>query len=124
MTFLIDPPLLMGLAMLSQYIGFKITSQKNRRAGQILAVFSLCTIMFTSTSLYLNMGYMDWFWIPFQPAVTSGRDLMINSGIFSFESQNTTGLIDALAAFQILLYPFWIYAGYKLFYRLNPSQNS
>jgi len=119
MTFLIDPPLLIGLAMLSQYLGFKITSQKRRKVGQILALFSLCIIMFTSSSLYLNMWYIDWFWVPFQPAVTSGKDLMINSGIFSFESVNTVGLIDTLAAFQILLYPLWIYAGYKLYYTLK-----
>jgi len=70
------------------------------------------------------MPYMDWFWVPFQPAVTSGRDLMINSGIFSFESVNTVGLIDTLAVFQILLYPLWIYAGYRLYYRFKPfSEN-
>ncbi|MGM0687047.1 MAG: hypothetical protein ACQET3_08775 [Promethearchaeati archaeon] len=121
MTFLIDPPLLVGLAMLSQYLGSKITSGNSRKIGQLLALFSLCTIMFTSSSLYLNMWYMDWFWCPFQPLVASGKDLMINSGIFSFESVNTAGLIDALAAFQIILYPVWIYLGYRIYYWLFPS---
>ncbi|NOR39143.1 MAG: hypothetical protein GQ580_06115 [Candidatus Thorarchaeota archaeon] len=47
--------------------------------------------------------------------MSSGRDLMINSGIFSFESINTAGLIDALAFLQIAIYPIWIYLGVKLY---------
>ncbi len=57
---------------------------------------------------------MDWFWQPFAPTVSSGRDLMINSGIFSFEFENTNGLIDTLAALQIMIYPVWTYIGLKL----------
>lgn len=121
MTFLIDPPLLIGLAMLSQHLGSKIVSGNSRKPGQILALFCLFTIIFTSSSLYLNVSYMDWFWTPFQPAVTSGRDLMINSGIFTFESVQTAGLIDALAALQIAVYPLWIYIGYRVYYRLKPA---
>jgi hypothetical protein len=60
------------------------------------------------------MWFMDWFWLPFSPAITSGRDLMINSGIFNFESENTAGLIDALAFVQIALYPLWTYVGMNL----------
>ena len=61
------------------------------------------------------MGYVDFFWLPFVPAVISGKDLMINSGIFSFESTTTIGLIDALAFLQIAIYPIWIYLGVKLY---------
>jgi hypothetical protein len=66
---------------------------------------------------------MDWFWQPFYPIVTSGRDLMINTGIFSFESVNTAGLIDALAVLQIAIYPIWIHLGLRLNSRIanNPS---
>ncbi|TXT55324.1 MAG: conserved membrane protein of unknown function [Candidatus Thorarchaeota archaeon] len=115
MTFLIDPPLLFSFGFISYFIGAKVSDKTNMPIGKILAVFSLFTIIFTSSSLYLNMSYMDWFWIPFQPAVTSGKDLMINSGLFSFESTDTAGLIDALAAIQIALYPLWIYLGVKFY---------
>jgi hypothetical protein len=40
--------------------------------------------------------------------------LMINSGIFQFESINTAGLIDILAAIQIILYPLWTYLGLRI----------
>ena len=65
------------------------------------------------------MWYMDWFWQPFSPLVTSGKDLMINSGIFNFESTNTSGLIDVLAALQIILYPLWTYTGLKIWARIK-----
>lgn len=118
MTFLIDPPLLMFFSIVSMRIGYLARDRTGLDVGRILAVFSLCTIIFTSTSLYLNGWWMDWFWMPFQPIVSSGRDLMINSGIFSFESVNTAGLIDFLAFAQIALYPLWTYIGLKIHARI------
>lgn len=117
MTFLIDPFLLMGLSILSMKIGQWADRRNPSRIGKILALFSLITIIFTSTSLYNNGWWMDWFWIPLQPYATSGKDLMINSGVFSFEAQNTEGLIDFLAYFQIALYPLWSFLGYSAYHR-------
>ncbi|MHA1929809.1 MAG: hypothetical protein ACTSV2_14650 [Candidatus Thorarchaeota archaeon] len=117
MTFLIDPPLLILFSIISLKIGDLLRTKTKIPVGKILVVFSLVVILFTSTSLYLNGWWLDWFWIPFQPGVTSGRDLMINSGIFSFESVNTAGLIDALAFIQIALYPLWSYLGIKVYER-------
>jgi len=114
MTFLIDPGLLIIFSIISYWIEDRVKTRTTLPVGKILAVFSLCVIIFTSTSLYLNMWYMDWFWQPFSPLVTSGKDLMINSGIFSFESTNTQGLIDGLAALQICLYPLWTAIGIKM----------
>ena len=115
MTFLIDPALLIIFGYVSFVIGNALKGKTKFPVSNALAIFSLCTIIFTSSSLYLNMGYVDFFWLPFVPAVSSGRDLMINSGIFSFESINTAGLIDALAFLQIAVYPIWIYLGVKLY---------
>jgi hypothetical protein len=114
LTFLIDPPLLITFGFVSYIIGDSIRGRTKLPVSQILAVFSVCTIIFTSSTLYLNLWFMDWFWQPFSPLVSSGRDLMINSGIFSFESENTAGLIDTLAFIQIALYPLWIYIGVRL----------
>ncbi|NWF95835.1 MAG: hypothetical protein HXY34_06800 [Candidatus Thorarchaeota archaeon] len=108
--------------MLSCWIGERFPTRTRAPIGTALAIFSLCVIVFTSTSLYLNLSYMNWFWMPFSPAVTSGRDLMINSGIFHFESVNTAGLIDALAAIQVLLYPLWTYLGLRLWHQLKKKQ--
>jgi len=114
-TFLIDPPLLIIFGYVSFVIGNALIHKTQLPISKALVIFSLCTIIFTSSSLYLNMGYVDFFWLPFVPAVSSGKDLMINSGIFSFESTNTAGLIDALAFLQIAIYPIWIYLGVKLY---------
>lgn len=115
MTFLIDPALLIIFGYVSFVIGNALKGKTKFPVSNALVLFSLCTIIFTSSSLYLNLGYVDFFWLPFVPAVSSGRDLMINSGIFSFESINTAGLIDALAFLQIAIYPIWIYLGMKLY---------
>lgn len=115
MTFLIDPPLLIIFGYVSFVIGNALKHKTRLPISKALVIFSLCTIIFTSSSLYLNMGYVDFFWLPFVPVVSSGKDLMINSGIFSFESTNTAGLIDALAFLQIAIYPIWIYLGVKLY---------
>ncbi|MGY5860108.1 MAG: hypothetical protein RTU63_12120 [Candidatus Thorarchaeota archaeon] len=114
MTFLIDPALLILFSLVSCWIGHIVRNKTALPVGKILSVFSLCVIIFTSTSLYLNMWYMDWFWQPFAPLVTSGKDLMINSGVFYFESTNTAGLIDILAAIQIILYPLWTFIGLRI----------
>ncbi len=119
LTFLIDPPLLIIFGAVSFLIGEKLQNRTTLPIGRILAVFSLSVILFTSTALYLNMPFMDWFWTPFQPAASSGRNLMINSAIFSFESVDTAGLTDALAFVQILLYPIWLYVGIRLFLRMR-----
>ena len=115
MTFLIDPALLIIFGYVSFVIGNALKGKTKFPISNALVIFSFCTIIFTSSSLYLNLGYMNFFWLPFVPAVSSGRDLMINSGIFSFESINTAGLIDALAFLQIAIYPIWIYLGVKLY---------
>ncbi len=120
MTFLIDPPLLIIFGYISFVIGNALKHKTQLPISKALVIFSFCTIIFTSSSLYLNMGYVDFFWLPFVPAVASGKDLMINSGIFSFESTETAGLTDALAFLQIAIYPIWIYLGVKLYrYRHN-----
>ena len=115
MTFLIDPGLLIIFSIISYWIEGRVRERTTLPIGKILAIFSLCVIIFTSTSLYLNMWYMDWLWKPFTPIVTSGRNLMINSGIFGFESTNTQGLIDTLAAIQVCIYPLWTAIGIKIF---------
>ncbi|TFG10238.1 hypothetical protein EU538_02620 [Candidatus Thorarchaeota archaeon] len=119
MTFLIDPPLLISFGVISYAIGAKLTDRTQLPVGSILAIFSTVTIIFTSSSLYLNLWYMDWFWTPFYPLVDSGRDLMINSGLFSFESVDTQGLIDFLALMQIALYPLWVFLGTRVFARYS-----
>ncbi len=121
MTFLINPPLLIIFGYVSFVIGNALKHKTQLPISKALVIFSLCTILFTSSSLYLNMGDVDFFWLPFVPAVASGKDLMINSGFFSFESTDTAGLIDALAFLQIAIYPIWIYLGVKLYRYRHPE---
>ncbi len=115
MTFIMDPPLLLFLGYISLRIGDWAKTKTKLPIGNLLLVFFIVSMMFMSTSMYLDMWWMDWFWTPFQPYTTSGKDMMINSGLFSFESTNTVGLIDTLAAIQIAIYPVWLYIGTRIY---------
>jgi hypothetical protein len=118
LTFLIDPPLLMVFSLVSMTIGSWARIRTSRPVGSILVVLSLVVIMFTSSSLYFNCWWLDWFWQPFSPAVTSGRDLMVNSGLFAFDTSTPSIVSDALAVLQIALYPLWSYLGVLIYQRL------
>lgn len=113
MTFLIDPPLLIIFGFLCYIIGEKLRERTRLPITLALAIFTMATIWFMSISLYLNMPHMDWFWQAFPPA-TSGKELMINSNLFAFESVNTAGLVDAIAFLIIATYPIWLYIGLKV----------
>ncbi len=58
MTFLIDPPLLVTFGFISYAIGARLQDCTDLPIGKILALFSTVTIIFTSTSLYLNLWYI------------------------------------------------------------------
>jgi len=100
-------------------IGSWVSKRTDRKIGIPLAVFCLVVIIFTSSSLYFNGWWMDWFWQPLYPAATSGRDLMVNSGVFAFDTSTPSVLADALAVLQICLYPLWSYLGIRIYQRLT-----
>ena len=120
--FLIDPFLLIFFGFLSYLIGHYLKPYLKFNIGKPLVYFSLLIMIFASVSLYLNNPIMDWMWLPSYPLATSGRDFMINSFIFHFESTYTTGLIDGIAALLIAIYPIWITLGVWIFKRWKKSE--
>ncbi len=115
--FLIDPFLLIFFGFLSFFIGFYTKRYTSLPIDKILVYFSLIVMTLAGITLYLNNPILDWMWLPFYPLATSGRDYMINSLIFNFESVNTTGVIDAISALLIAIYPIWITLGVFIFKR-------
>ncbi len=110
MSFLLDPFLLVFCGLVIVLLYNQWLYRLTRHARKFLGILAVILFWVVAGSLYLNLGWFDWMWLWSGRAVT-GRDFMINSGIFHFEYVNTTGLIDLVALFLFLLYPVWLYAG-------------
>jgi len=110
MSFLLDPLLLLGCGALIVLLRNRLLYRVTRRATKVLGALTLVLFWVVAGSLYLNLGWFDWVWTSLFRG-TSGRDFMINSGIFHFESVNTAGCIDAIAVLLFAIYPLWLYCG-------------
>ena len=117
MSFLIDPLLLVVCGAFIVWLHNRLLHRVARRARIFLAVFTLITFWVVAGSMYLNLSWFDWVWQWIGQAA-SGRDFMINSGLFNFEYVNTAGFIDTVALILFLLYPVWLYCGIFLGYFL------
>lgn len=117
MSFLIDPFLLILCGAIIVGLRNRLLFRVTHRANEFLATMTLMIFWIVGGSLYLNMGWFDWMW-QWTGQSVSGRDFMINSGIFQFEYVNTFGLVDNVALCLFLLYPAWLYCGIFLGYIL------
>lgn len=117
MSFLIDPFLLVVCGALIVWLRNRWLYRVTSHATKVLGVLTIMLFWVVAGSLYLNLGWFDGLWLWTGRAV-SGRDFMINSGIFWFEYTFTAGLIDAIALILFALYPLWLYCGVFLGYLL------
>ena len=117
MSFLFDPFLLLVCGAFIVWVRNRWLYRVTPHATKILGVFTVAVFWVIAGSLYLNLGWFDWIWVWTGRAV-SGRDFMINSGLFAFEFVLTTGVIDVLALVLFALYPVWLYCGIFLGYFL------
>ncbi|MDD5749146.1 MAG: hypothetical protein PHP64_08950 [Actinomycetota bacterium] len=113
-SFLIDGPWLVSLGwifgkLVDRY--FESGETSNQIKG-FLGVATVVCFWVTSVSLYFNLRWVRWLWE--MCGAESGRDWMINSGVFNFDHENMSASGHALAALLFLLYPVWIKAGFKL----------
>jgi hypothetical protein len=109
-SFLIDPPWLFGMGVLiGRYL-------PGRRVRQAVAGGTVAAFVVTSVSLYFNLGWTDW--IVRLCRAESGRDWMLNSGVFKFEYEKPGPFTHAIAAIIFLTYPLWCALGVRLGVRL------
>jgi len=113
-SFLIDGPWLLGIGWVLGKIVNKLAADrdKNRKARLILSVVTIAMFYITSVSLYFNLERTRWIWE--MCGAESGRDWMINSGVFNFDHENVSGKGHALSALMFLTYPVWLKAGFAL----------
>ena len=121
-SFLIDGPWLLCIGWLLGKIVNGVVSDEEKRgsAKMFLGLATIATFWITSVSLYFNMEWTRWIWE--MCGAESGRDWMINSGVFNFDHENVNGKGHVLAALLFLTYPVWLRAGFKLADRKKGSE--
>ena len=113
-SFLIDGPWLtsIGWALGKITRRFVPGEAKRMKANNALGFTTLAIFYITSISLYFNLEWTRWIWEMCK--ADSGRDWMINSGVFKFDHENVTPKGHAIAAVLFATYPLWLKAGFML----------
>ena len=112
-SFLIDPPWLVSLGYLYGKVTDRIEDAEMRaRIRKFLDISTIGTFYITSISLYFNREWTRWIWEMCK--AESGRDWMINSGVFHFDHENVSKKGHAISAAMVATYPLALRLGYKL----------
>jgi len=111
-SFLLDPPMLVGAGWLSTRLACRLPGRARRPALRALQVATVGGFVVTSASLYLNLEWTRWIWE--MCGARSGRDWMLNSGVFRFEHERPSRRVHAASAAILATYPIWYRLGMRL----------
>ena len=112
-SFLIDGPWLASLGWVYGKATNLIKDDgKRNKVRKCLNLTTVGSFYITSISLYFNMEWTRWIWEMCK--AESGRDWMINSGVFHFDHENVSPKGHAIGAAIFATYPLWLKSGYKL----------
>jgi len=113
-SFLIDGPWLVSIGWLIGKLTNKFVEDEdqNKKTKWFLGVATIAVFYITSISLYFNMEWTRWIWE--MCGAESGRDWMINSGVFNFDHENVDTKGHVIAAFMFATYPIWLKVGLML----------
>ena len=103
MSFLVDPPMLVASGAAIERLA---PDQRTARAAERAVV---ATFLVTSIGLYVEAPFTRWLWRMCR--ARSGRDWMINSGVFSFDETAAGARTHLLGAAIFATYPFWVKLG-------------
>jgi hypothetical protein len=110
-SFLLDPPMLFSSGWLGAKIFARLPEDRREKALRSLFFTTMGVFWGTSISLYCNLEWTRWIWELCH--AESGRDWMINSGVFHFEHEKPSPKAHALAAAILATYPVWLKLGMK-----------
>ncbi|KAA0233079.1 MAG: hypothetical protein JJLCMIEE_02889 [Acidimicrobiales bacterium] len=106
MSFLVDPPLLIGAGVAIEELA------PSEKAARIAGAAVLGVFIGTSISLYLEKGWTKPVWKAM--GARSGRDWMLNSGVTAVEYRDPPRQTDLVAAGLFATYPLWLHLGRRL----------
>jgi len=113
-SFLIDGPWLLSLGWVYAKLikKFAKTAEDEKKAKLFLKISTVVVFYITSIGLYFNLEFTRWIWE--MCGAESGRDWMINSGVFNFDHENVSTKGHIIAALIFMTYPMWLELGLKL----------
>ena len=115
MSFLIDPPWLYANG--EAYARMAPESAQGGVA-EAAGVATIAAFWVTSISLYLNLPWTKPIWKAC--GARSGRDWMLNSGVFSFDHKRPGTRTHAVSALLFATYPLWLWLGWDHGRRARP----
>jgi hypothetical protein len=108
MSFLIDPPWLYATGRL---YGATAPERLQGRTAAALGAATMAGFWGTSVSLYLDRPWTRPIWRACR--ARSGRDWMLNSGVFRFDFQRPSRTTHAVSAALFASYPLWLWLGHR-----------
>ncbi len=113
-SFLIDGLWLVSLGwmmgkLVNRFVG---DEDQNKKVKGFLGIATILMFWITSISLYFNMEWVRWMWE--LCGAESGRDWMINSGVFNFDHENVDTKGHVICALMFATYPIWLKVGFML----------
>jgi hypothetical protein len=108
-SFLIDPPLLYGGGR--AYERATRDSDPSRVRDVAVGATFMAVFWGVSVALYLDQGWTRP--VSRMCRAASGRDWMLNSGVFSFEWRKPSARTHAIAGAIFATYPIWLWLGVR-----------
>jgi len=112
-SFLVDPPLLVASGA-----AIEVVAPDERTARRLEAVV-LAVFMVTSVSLYANARWVHW--LARLCRAKTGRDWMLNSGVFHFDHEKVGLPTHIVSAALFVTYPLWIRLGRRAGDHVRPA---
>lgn len=113
MSFLVDPPLLLASGAAIE------AAAPDERTARRLEAAVLGVFVVTSVSLYANARWAHW--LARLCRAETGRDWMLNSGVFHFDHEKAGLPTHVVAGALFATYPLWIRLGRRAVGRLRPA---
>ena len=113
-SLLIDPFLLIVAGILIAYIISRSADNfySRKKLLVVLNILTIALFWIVGVGLYFNLPIFGW--ISHMVGAQSGRDWMINSGVFHFDFENPSVTTGFISGFLFAIYPLWLVLGEKL----------
>lgn len=110
-SFLIDPLLLLLCGAIIRWVCVRHLYHVSQCRCWIpmLSVFTMVIFWGVSMSLYFDAAWVAPMWQML--GAPSGRDFMINSLVFSFDTTNLPDWAHVVCGIQFAIYPLWLWLG-------------
>lgn len=111
MSFLIDPPWLYAAGRAYGRLTRRPGSEPSPARDALMEVATAGLFLGVSISLYQDRPWTRPIWRACK--AQSGRDWMLNSGVFKFDWQDAGARTHALSAAIFATYPLWLWLGIR-----------